>query len=53
MAPRVYDRLRMETLLFLEHGQFAWVHGALQSLTQHYRTRCRRIKSYAHPIGNF
>ena len=39
MASSVYNRSRMEILL--EHGQFAWVHGALQSLAQHYGTRCR------------
>src|SRR6218665_3070216 len=27
MAPSVYDRPRMEVLLFLEHGQFVWVHA--------------------------
>ena len=37
----VYDRPRMEILLFLEHGLVAWTHGALQSLAQHYGTRCR------------
>jgi len=31
-GPSVYDRLRMEILLFLKHGQFAWVQGASQSL---------------------
>jgi len=36
-SPSVYDRSRMEILLFL--GELAWVHGALQSLAQHYGTR--------------
>src|SRR6218665_4030499 len=31
----------IDSLLFLERGQFAWVYGALQYLTQHYGTRCR------------
>src|SRR6218665_2046830 len=33
---QIYDRPLMEILLFLHHGQFAWVHGALLSLAQHY-----------------
>ena len=41
MAPSVYDRPRMEILLFLEHGQFAWAYGALNSQAQHFGTRCR------------
>jgi len=40
-APNVYDRPHMEILLFFQHGQFAWVHGALLSLAQHYGTRCQ------------
>jgi len=39
------DRIRIITakflLLFLLHGQFVWVHEALQSLAQHYGTRCQ------------
>src|SRR6218665_2988894 len=32
-----FQRLRSAT----QHGQFVWVHGALLSLVQHYRTRCQ------------
>src|SRR6218665_132266 len=40
-SQRLYDRPLMEILLFLQHGQFAWAHGVLQSMAQQYGTRCR------------
>jgi len=38
---QIYDRPPMEILLFLQHGQFAWVHGVLLFPAQHYGTRCQ------------
>src|SRR6218665_1097792 len=34
-------RSTAQILLLLQHGQFAWVHGALLSLAQHYGTHCQ------------
>src|SRR6218665_59453 len=51
MAHSVYDRLRMEILLF--HGQFAWVHGALQSLTQHHGTRCKPLDTFKSKLKTY
>jgi len=47
----IYGQITMEFLLFLEHGQFTWVHEVLQRLVQHYGTRW--TKNYAHPNGIF